>query len=75
MTIYSIVPQEVIFAGIDQQTNDYIEVTVNGVAMQVEKVGANQVKIVRLLSFRPNDFLNPAYMPGTILFYQLSFAT
>lgn len=75
MTIHSIIPMEVIFAGMEQQTYDYVNVIVEGVSMQVERVGVNQARIVRLLSCRPNDFLNPAYMPGSLIFYQPNFAT
>jgi hypothetical protein len=72
MTIYSIMPMEVIFAGMETQTHDYYEITVNGITMQVERVGVNQAKIVRLLSCRPDDFLNTAYMPGTVIHLQPS---
>jgi hypothetical protein len=73
MIIYSIIPMEVIFTGMEQQTYDYVEVTVGGISMQVEILGVNQAKIVRLLSCRPDDFINPAYTPGTIIYYQPSF--
>lgn len=75
MTIHSIMPMEVIFAGMEQQTYDYRNLIVEGVSMQVEIVGVNQAKIIRLHSCRPDDFLNPAYAPGTIIFYQPNFAT
>jgi hypothetical protein len=75
MTIHSIIPLEVIFAGMEQQTFDYLDVIIEGVSMQVERVGVNQAKIIRLHSCRPVDFLNPAYAPGTIIFYQPSFTT
>jgi hypothetical protein len=75
MTIHSIMPMEVIFAGMEQQTYNYVEVTVKGITMQVERVGVNQAKIVRLLSCRPDDYINPAYTPGTMIYYQPSFAT
>jgi hypothetical protein len=73
MIIHSIIPMEVIFTGMEQQTYNYVEVIVEGIAMQVERVGVNQAKIVRLLSCRPDDFINPAYTPGTIIYYQPSF--
>jgi hypothetical protein len=75
MTIHSIVPMEIIFAGMEQQTYDYIEMTIGGIMMQVEVVGLNQAKIIRLLSCQPNDYLNPAYMPGTMISYQPSFGS
>jgi hypothetical protein len=73
MIIHSIIPMEVIFAGTEQQqTYNYVEVSVGGISMQVERVGVNQAKIVRLLSCRPDDFINPALTPGTIIYYQPS---
>jgi hypothetical protein len=66
---------EVIFAGMEHQTYNYVEVTVEGITMQVERVGVNQAKIVRLLSCRPDDFINPAYTPGTIIYYEPSFGS
>jgi hypothetical protein len=72
MIIHSIMPLEVIFAGMEQQTNNYVEVTVGGISMQVERVGVNQAKIIRLLSCRPDDFINPAYTPGTMIYYEPS---
>ncbi|QGQ96288.1 hypothetical protein EHS13_16070 [Paenibacillus psychroresistens] len=72
MTMYSIMPMEVIFAGMDQQTYNYVEVVVGGIPMQVERVSVDQAKIVRLLSCRPEDYLNPLYNPGTMIFYQPS---
>jgi hypothetical protein len=65
-------PMEVIFAGMETQTYDYYELTLNGITMQVEKVGMNQAKIVRLLSCRPDDYLNAAYFPGTVIEFQPS---
>jgi hypothetical protein len=73
MIIHSIIPLEVIFTGMEQQTYNYVEVTVGGISLQVERVGVNQAKIIRLLCCRPDDFINPAYTPGTIIYYQPSF--
>jgi hypothetical protein len=70
MTIYSIMPMETIFAGAESQTFDFIEVTLNGVPMQVKMIGGNQAKIVRLLSCQPNDYLIEAYYPGSIIRFQ-----
>jgi hypothetical protein len=73
MTIHSIMPLEVIFAGADQQTYDYVEVTFEGILMLVELVGINQAKIVRLLSCQPNDYLNEAYKPGALIRFHSAF--
>jgi hypothetical protein len=73
MTIHSIMPMEVIFAGADQQTYDYIEITFEGIPMLVERVALNQAKIVRLLSCQPNDYLNEAYKPGAFIYFHSAF--
>jgi hypothetical protein len=70
MTIYSIMPMETIFAGAEAQTFDYVEITLNGIHMQVEMIGSNQAKIIRLLSCHPNDYLIEAYFPGAIIRFQ-----
>lgn len=69
MTIHSIIPAEIIFAGMEQQTHNYTEVKMGGISLQIERVSDSQARIVRLLSCRPNDFLNPAFMPGTMIDY------
>jgi len=41
--------------------------------MQVEAVDARRVRIVRLFSPDPQDYLNPHYTPGTIIAFAPNF--
>lgn len=70
MTIYSIIPDEKIFEGYENFVPEYLELSVNGISMQVEMVGGSRARIVRLLSCNANDYLNPAYTPGNLLEFQ-----
>lgn len=70
MTLYSIVPEETVWEGMDRHHPEYMEVRVNGILMQVERINASQAKIVRIYSCNANDFINPAYAPGTMLEFQ-----
>ncbi|WP_438448280.1 YlzJ-like family protein [Gorillibacterium sp. sgz5001074] len=70
MTIHSIIPEETIFEGYDTFQPQYMELSLNGISMQVEMVEGGQARIVRLLSCDANDYLNPAYAPGNLLEFQ-----
>ncbi|MFC5448401.1 YlzJ-like family protein [Paenibacillus aestuarii] len=69
MIHYSIVPLEDIYQGMDSFAPNYMEITVQGVTMQVEPVGGFQARIVRLHSCNPQDYLNTRYAPGTMITY------
>jgi hypothetical protein len=73
MILYSVVPEEVVFDGIDDYKPNYIEIKHNGVTMQIEPMNSQQAKIVRLFSANVQDYMNPAYMPGTIVDYSVTF--
>ncbi|MNP78457.1 hypothetical protein D3C76_1760780 [compost metagenome] len=47
-----------------------MEVQINGITMQVERLNASQAKIVRLYSGNAMDYMNPAYAPGNMLEFQ-----
>jgi hypothetical protein len=71
MTLYTILPLETVFAGMDKvEQEEYVEVSINGVTMQVKPINAQQASIVRLLSCNPQDYLNPQYSPGRIIEFQ-----
>jgi len=67
MTIYSIMPEETVFGGWDDFNPQYMDLTVNGVQMQVEMLNGTQARIVRLLSNNCYDYLNPTYSPGSVI--------
>jgi hypothetical protein len=70
LILYTPVPLEQIFQGIeDIQTPQ--EITVGNVTMQVEMLSHSQARIVRLISPRPEDYLNASYAPGTIIQFSI----
>ncbi|WP_409340918.1 YlzJ-like family protein [Paenibacillus sp. MBLB4367] len=64
--IYSAVAPETLWEGFGKEPS-FVDVTINGMNMQVEMLNMQQAKVVRLYSPNPNDYLNPAYMPGSII--------
>ncbi|NDI33330.1 YlzJ-like family protein [Chengkuizengella sediminis] len=72
MIMYSIVPLDDIFDGIENNEPNQ-EIELNGVIMQVQPMNAYQAKVVRLISPNPQDYLNPAYSPGQIIYFQPQF--
>lgn len=72
--IHSIVPSEELFYdGWDQDIKPLHDITVGGMTMQVQPLADGNARIVRLISANPNDYLNPAYMPGTTLRFSAIF--
>lgn len=72
MIMYSIVPSEQIFEGIDNEQEPIEEISISGILMQVQPISSRQAKIVRIISPNPQDFLNPAYAPGEMIHYNPS---
>lgn len=70
MTLYTPIPLETVFAGMDEFKPRYMNIRLNGIDMQVEMINGIQARIVRLLSGNPNDYLNPAYAPGAVIEFQ-----
>ncbi|MGE5615135.1 MAG: YlzJ-like family protein [Bacillota bacterium] len=68
MIIHSIIPPEVIFQGFpgNIDTKCY-EAEFRGEKVMVEQLQDNQFRIARLLETCPHKFLDPAFMPGTIV--------
>jgi hypothetical protein len=69
MIHYSVVPMEVIFAGMEEFAPKYVDLRMDGYEMQVEPINDQQARIVRLNSMNPQDYLNPRLAPGTIIEY------
>jgi hypothetical protein len=70
MTLYTIMPDEVVWAGQESWQPEYMDVEINGISMQVERLNASQARVVRLYSGNVQDYLNPAYAPGSMLEFQ-----
>lgn len=67
MIIWSPLPAEVILDGFDAPPRPALELRHHGRLLLVEPVSPNQVRLVRLISTDPNDFLHPDLQPGRIV--------
>lgn len=64
MTHYTIIPEEAYWE--QPEINDmYNEIEIGGILMQVRMEPGNRATIVRLLRCGLDDYLNPAYAPGS----------
>ena len=66
MILYSIVPEEVVWQDWEK-AREFLEVTFNGVTVQVERVGPDTFRLTRVFSTDPYDYLKPVFQPGTLL--------
>lgn len=64
--MHTIVPLEQVMQEPDSKPAATREVVIQGIVMEIEPIDEQQARIVRIHSPRPNDYLNPAYMPGTV---------
>ncbi|WP_050614834.1 YlzJ-like family protein [Bacillus testis] len=67
MTIYTILPNEWVFAGRQESSAPQANVYYKGVRMTVEKTAEFQFSIVQLHSTDPNDYLNEEFQPGAAI--------
>lgn len=68
MTHYTIIPEE-LYWSMEEVQQQYQEIEISGVLMQVRMDGGNQATIVRLLRCNLDDYLNPAFSPGSQIMY------
>lgn len=71
MFLYTIFPPEFIFDEDDceHQSKQAVEVEIqrNGMSFLVSPADGGQMKINRLISTNPRDYLNPDWQPGSIM--------
>ena len=48
-----------------------VDIAIADITMQVEPVSATEARIVRLVSPRAEDYLNPAFAPGRMIRYPI----
>jgi hypothetical protein len=53
------------YGNLEGEVQNYVEVDMNGVLMQVRMDGTNKATIIRLLRCNLNCYLDPAYAPGS----------
>jgi len=73
MILYTIYDHNVIFRdGVigEQQTNantSYSEINVDGIMVQVVQTSTEDIRVERIISTNPADYLNPKIQPGSII--------
>ena len=67
MTIYTSMPLELVFNGMNEQPGPYVDITLGDVRMQVEPISPGVGKIVRLLDCPLDAYLRPDLAPGTVI--------
>lgn len=67
MILYTTVPLEAVFDGVERMEARTFTATVGGVEMELEPFGDRQARIVRLLSPNPQHYLRPELAPGSIV--------
>ncbi|MPL60604.1 hypothetical protein SDC9_06165 [bioreactor metagenome] len=70
MILWTVVPLEAIFAGADTQLPQYEEIEYEGTKLVVEKSVSGQMKVVRVLTTNPADYLRSEFQPGAVLKYE-----
>ncbi|MFH5183230.1 YlzJ-like family protein [Paenibacillus sp. TAB 01] len=70
MIQYTVMPLDVVMSGMEDMKDHPMEVSVNGITMQVQPINATQASIVRIISPNPQDYLNPQYSPGRVIAFQ-----
>lgn len=67
MTLYTVMPPELLWSGMWNEGEDTREIKMNGLLMQVRPVNEHEAVIVRLLECPLEAYLNPTNMPGSIV--------
>ncbi|MFD1774439.1 YlzJ-like family protein [Paenibacillus rhizophilus] len=67
MILYSVISADQVWEGAIQAPPSYVEVTVQGILMQVEPLDEGRARIVRLLNCPLRRYLEPGLAPGQII--------
>ncbi|WP_308639301.1 YlzJ-like family protein [Paenibacillus silvisoli] len=71
MTIYSTMPLELVYDGINNQPGPYVAIHFGDVQLQIEAVSPGVGRIVRLLDGPLDAYLRPELSPGTMVAFGL----
>ncbi len=69
MTLYTIMPLELVLDGIGAEPGPFVELTFGGVTMQVRPTAPGVGTIERLLHAPLDRYLSPDYAPGRTVYY------
>lgn len=69
MTLYTPMPLELVLQSSDEESEEMLDVWCGDVRMQVVPTAPGIGRIVRLLECALDDYLNPAFTPGSYVRY------
>lgn len=67
MTIYTNIPLELVFEGMNEPRAAYMDVVVGDIRMQVEPLSPGVGRIVRLVECPLDAYLRPELSPGNVI--------
>ncbi|MBW7473237.1 YlzJ-like family protein [Paenibacillus oenotherae] len=67
MTLYTNIPLELVFDGIHEEREAYLDIVIGDVRMQVEMLTPGTGRIVRLMECPLDAYLRPELAPGTVI--------
>ena len=72
MTLHTTMPLELVLQGWNEEDKPKPteEVWVKGVKMQIIPVAPGMGKVVRLIECKLDDYLNPDFTPGMMVYYE-----
>lgn len=65
--LYTIVPMDIVLQDEQKRNYNYVEKTINGQLIQLNKNSNNKYSVARIISTNPNAFLNPELQPGSCI--------
>lgn len=71
MILYTPMPAEAVLEGMDEFQPQYRELELGEARLVVEEAGSGQARVVRLISPRAEDYLDPRYQPGETISLKL----
>ncbi|MDF2572283.1 MAG: YlzJ-like protein [Sporomusa sp.] len=75
MILWTVVPEELIYANQNQPDIAYEEIEYSGQKIVAEQISPSEFRITRLLTTNPSDYLANELQPGTIISYKPVFET
>jgi len=71
MILYTVANLEQVLEGLEKE-RQFIELEIEGLKMQLEPIGINQGRIVRIFSTDAQQYLNSKWQPGKIIHFSPS---
>lgn len=67
MILYTIYPLEMVLSEEDEEQSRDVEIRTGSVSLMCQSMPGGEMKITRIISTNPQDYLNPEWQPGKTL--------